>query len=1368
MTQTTTRHLTGTSAQDAPAPHDTPSPVAQSAATPATITVANNLSDDAVLATEMLLSPGARAQALFANPFAADREEMVFLDLDGSLRWLTHGDDGGWTLVDLKNGEQSATADEVTIAVHVDGTVWAVALDDRGVWMWALTQDADGAVGWHLQRAEPFHDARGLQVQYLAERPARPIVLFLHDHGGLLTLHSMTALESPAGSSPWFAYDVLRGLDPKLLPALGVAYYGLDGVKGTARVYAIDEAGTVWSMFGDRNSFTARSIGAADDLAGIWRAPSGVGCIALRAHNPAGHPEIHTITTVWPSGDRIHSVDAYVDARLLESTLWEDGSGRYHLYGTVDGQLRVVHQAGLRFWDDEVPVPDWESKPVTVNGRDLRLAVSRPLTGSVDTYAVDPFPDEYPSQHVMHVAGSVAAAERCVIMTQDVATSWWSREVVRLRAAHKPYKMRLHESRLTMLSQAGAPVANCPVTLTADRAVEFRIGGEFYRCGPEHPVTATTDHAGEIRVGTVAKDLIGCTIHATAVGLPDGTSFNPVTDLHNFLGGNGTLPAHPNGISSDGIRDARTSDKRWVFPAWHDESSLVVIPQPDEVLRWCRHAYRSTTTPQPLVTSDDGELVPLHGIVLQTWDTSRPAYEEVTSSERRSELAQARAVRAEDWDADSLGDVFLAIGQGLAKVQETAVDFVEGVASIVIEWVEGKLLHLKLLWDRSENPFQFIQAVFNELESDVEDVIDWLSWVFDWDDILATADALHDGLKQLPEVIVRQLTYVRTVVGHKWFSDKKADLDGWFSQVRSQFTGLTFDDQSKPVPSRFPVGQVKSPPPSVVDPTKGLGPRTNWMADWLRDHADGDFLPSFADAATVPPEFFEAVDAFWDLLNVFDDETVGRDFADAVEKLTELVTNLFDLSDLQKLARTEVSTFLDLIEDLVDLVLDLADAAVDRVLTLIEKVLACLTAYLEMDLLQDTFVGWLWEFICDEAGIEHTPVRLGDLGLTATAFPFTVVSKALTGRVPFPDGFPDLSEPGRSVADRERGPWFPAGSVHFGPEDYDVAPDFQCFVQMLVGISQMIFTGVDLYLDTKAVSGSSDPPEDTGEYIFIGLVTFFDLVAFGLGDLPVFWGCNELGHGTDVEEGMWWGEYFCKLAIYLGDIAIAILWPVVTSQRHLAFRFLMGTMQGRGGNLAITVLGWVELGFSIALCVIGGGTTTMAQVWLWSQFLSMLSSLTAFFRYLPSYQENPDFRVAKMAIDGFGDLSAGLWYTIMGILEWETSPRPIALGWPAEVEAGSDVALTLYATDTPKDDSETSRATRFGPVGWRIEDETKVPQGLQLAVDERDGYVQLAGTVDADAAREEPYTFVITTANSYDPNRSTPGVFSLKVVPREG
>ena len=92
--------------------------------------------------------------------------------------------------------------------------------------------------------------------------------------------------------------------------------------------------------------------------------------------------------------------------------------------------LSAVHQLG---WaqDPKAPfmfaLPLWDTHP---DQQGQSVLTTRPLVAKMATYAIDAYPDELPSQHVMHQ--DVPAGEACAIYTQSVRTNFWSTEKVRL------------------------------------------------------------------------------------------------------------------------------------------------------------------------------------------------------------------------------------------------------------------------------------------------------------------------------------------------------------------------------------------------------------------------------------------------------------------------------------------------------------------------------------------------------------------------------------------------------------------------------------------------------------------------------------------------------------------------------------------------------------------------------------------------------------------------------------------------------------------------------------------------------------------------------------------------------------------------
>jgi hypothetical protein len=1385
-----------TSSRRAAAPAD---PRVLQNALPASASVVSTLSEDAIMAGPMQISSRPGSVAMFANPYREEREELLFVDVAGRLVWLTHDDSAdGWQTVQLQvSSGVPATADEVVVAVHRDLGMWAFALDGgTTLRAWRLYEDADGAVGWGRR---PDADvlaqagARGLQVQYLPTRDVMAAVLWLRTDRARPARMAVDALfprvtpdpaaadtgdaDAPTVPTPppgWSPVTVLEDLDPKLLAATSTIRYGVDGYgpNDPAHVYALDTNHTLWHTAGKWSTHSSRSVGVADGLAGTWGSSDGVGCVVVRHHNPIGHPELYTLTTVWPAaGSNVHAVDSYLDARLEDPVVWTDAEGRQHVYGVVDGTLRVVHQRGLgeRHY---VVHPVWDSHPLVVGTTSVDVAVTRPVVPSVDTWAVDPYPDDYPSQHVMHTE-ALPAAERCAVYTQDVTSSWWSREVVRLPATTVPYKATRFTTSVTLTAVTGAVVPGYPVSLSSDLPVDLEIGGRFYRCGPNHTVDVRTDNAGQVRIKVVARNLLGNQVHLTAAGLPDGTSFNPATVVHRFLAGTGTLAAYPKGVSDTVLRDAKKPDGSWLFPAWHQPPDPQhPLPSPQDVADWSRLAFAAQRELELRVPGGDGAPTTVRELLVQTWDPTRPAYEVVTAADRQGEVAASRTGHARYggvWDggSDDFGDLVEAIGNGVVDVVEVAFDYASRVGRLALKWLDDTLLWIEVTWEQSgENPIAFMTAVFNALEATVEDVLSTLQQLFDFGDVVKTRDALLQGLAQVPTATKPMWEQAKTYV-HGWFAQQEAAVKAYFEDAKASAKGQTFGNLSVPPPDQVKPLADRLPPPSVLDPAKGLGPDTNWLMNKLLDNAEGDLAPAFEGG--VPPEFLAVVTAMEDLFTVLEvDGGPAQAFLQAVEDLESLVTNLFDGLDPQELATLELVTLYDLVEQLITFGLKLADALILKIITVIEKVLECVPAILGMRFLDDTFLGYIWQFICDELGIDYSSPTVSDVFGTAMAYPVTVVSKAVLGHVPFPDGFPNLLATPAERAARvgvtgTPGPWFPDPDAHTGPEGYAVPPGDQLAVQMVVAVSQLAFVLVDLYMDSTAFSDDLDMmPSTAKDKCFIAFLTIFDMLAFGIGDMAVFWGVPEFWTATSdtgETDKLWWGEYICKMFVYTGDLAVAAIWPFVDTTKFTNWGETLATAQGSKGQAWITLFGLGEWACSLALWGIAwrDGAKAIDHVWFVSQTLSMASSVTAFMRLPVVYEDRPPVQMAKYLIDGVGDIGAGIWYIAMaGEQIYEGAPKFSAIDWPkAPVQVGDTFRGTL----------EDAGCT-FGPPGWRFDDVESLPRGeSRFVAMPPDGANNLVG-VEITPAVPGSFQIQVRETNGYDPNLSTVKSFPLTVEPR--
>ena len=1341
------RDLKASGATAAPNPIEVASNLA-----PAEVVVSSTLSADTIFADEMLIAPGNNSVAMFANPFNGYEEEMLFIGEDSRLRWARHSNAPavagssapGWELLDL-----DTRAQEVVVVVHPTQQVFAfVIVSELEMRILALTAPLSSAQPAQWALAAPgsmeFHGARKMALQYSATRPGDVFVTFFTPS---LNGYKLWILEDEIGRG---------GANPEIVPfwsvrleldfnlALGgpddMVAVGVDGPPDGLEdviVYFIRpdyvlERIVIPRDGEPRRDFIASGIHA---MAGLYNTPRGAGCIALsRAAEGKGE-----IVVVSPDGQGRSVLDRTpLDTWMDDVVVWQDNDGRAHLFGRSGSSLHVVHQVGLK---SDPPVhaqlPVWQS--VAAGGAlAAPMAVAVPLIGDVESFAVDMQPDEYPSQHVMHK--SEKKAERCAIYTQDVDTTWWTREIVRLPPTSAPYDVSRYKTLVTLKNAFGSPMPHYPVTLTSDLRCDVEVLGVFYRVASDRPVQLVTDDAGSITLKVVARSLAGTNLVLTARGLNKGVTLNGAADVHDFLGGSGTLPNHPEGISPEKLRNAKTPSGEHVFPAWNSgDHGLVAVPTPEDVLDWCAKVFQAKGGGQVRLADGSGQLRPARAMTLQTWDDRRPAYQLIFDDDEYARMVELRASHpsfvGESGASDWFGDIWQAITNGLVRVAETTIDFATRTAEIVLHWVDGLTRSFSMLWENIVNAAHLIESVFNSILAAIANVIDWIKWLLDFGDVLKTKDALLDGIHKWEAYVIKSADYAFDVVAEGWFLRQEDNVRRYFKEARQYVTGFSLSG-GQPLPASVPTKGANIPE-VARKPQMQKNPHAGWMTDQLASPAVARTFNTVI-LESVPPEYLAAEAALTDLSTFFEGPGLGTELMAALEDFGKLFTNIFDAADAETFARAELVTAFDLLEDLILIVLKVCEALLGMVLTLIKAVVACIPAVLNTELDRHGLLGMLWDFVRTGHDDQPATPTVGDFFGTAMAFPLTLLSKSVMGEVPFPTGkFPDFEKP--AGAAQESAPvytWWPPGSDF--KTDYGMNPVVQLMMQGLVGISTGLFSLVDVYCDAPHLpdSQSPGPSDDNVENIKIAIITVCDLLAFGLGDLPVFWGTDNVWE-VSPRDGLWWGEYFSKLPIYLGDIVVAWIIPSISPGQP---RSICGKLQGPWGNAFINLLGLVETGFSTAL-LIESNQGDMDIVWFVVQLLSLTSSNTALVRQLPGYNVPESVLPAiKMGVDVGTDVFSGAWYTIMAFLEYKTGNVAGSVFPTGKVGSVYDPGATTQLR---------SYVIGFPPHGWTVY-KGDLPPGIGFARNPGDpvNTVRLMGT----PTEVGVYTFTLLSCNSYDPN----------------
>ena len=737
-------------------------PLVQANRTASRIDVANSLAQDLLNGNVMDIKSGPRSLAMFSNPFNGGKEELLYVDDRNQLLWLRHTNGGsgdpaldpaGW-VVEFVDPD----IDQVVVAVHPQGGVWAIGVSHfRGfVVAYELVQEADGRTRWLPALikgwvSDPELGVQLLPVQYLADRPATALVFVVANGSPENIPHIFTFSPLLRGDDQPYAWQsrVRVSFDPVDRGADLVAGYD-DASLNSLRLYARNTDRELWMTrwVGSERPTRQRITDRVPwyTLSG-WTTASGFGAVGVAADEIMDLQDLLGYCPA-PNGDGIDQDVVWrlpIDQRVDDVETWQDAEVRLHLYGrAADGGLYVVHQLN---WSPSVvegcSIPVWD----THSGERGATATTRPLLENVARFNVDAYPDDMPSQHVMH--GGVPEGESCVIYTQSVTTSFWAREKVRLvQEVPDLYSVPRYQSTLTVRDAYGTALPQWPVKLTSDSGVDLEINGRFYRTGPVAPVVVNTDGAGRITIRIVASGLSVGPIEASCNGLAQNVSINPAADVHRFLGGAGTLPNHSAGFNAEVIEGAKTSNGEPLFPKIRPkDSNASWPPSAEEVAAWCRGVFAVDAGHdlQLALTTSSHRPTFVAGFSLQTFDPTRPGFSVYATVEDLASRRASIAGQVVSWDggSDWLGDLWHGIRNGVLAVVEVVVNVVESAIELVVQLADAIFVTVSAAWDDIVSAAHAVEAAFVAIGAAIMDAVHWLQQLFGLDDAWHAKEALQ-------------------------------------------------------------------------------------------------------------------------------------------------------------------------------------------------------------------------------------------------------------------------------------------------------------------------------------------------------------------------------------------------------------------------------------------------------------------------------------------------------------------------------------------------------------------------------------------------------------------------------------------------
>lgn len=340
---------------------------------------------------------------------------------------------------------------------------------------------------------------------------------------------------------------------------------------------------------------------------------------------------------------------------------------------------------------------------------------------------------------------------------QDSATTLWRSTAIPLQdLSGEPIEpFSSYTTHLHFSDDNQTPLPGLNASLTASQWTWATINGFLYQLGPDSPVSVKTDSMGNLTIITRTKT-ISTPIYQVNAADADLGCVNPadnaIAGLSKIKGG---------------------SDLKSVqLP---DNSSLLPAGTPDDTADFAALCIANLTAAISQLPADGsaatdpgppGSVPPdqvwggtMDGNSLSACSNSEVALEVLPSSLRA-------AMTGETYDAVGFvegvaGDVLRCVETGIAEVEALVCSIVQGVVRIAFkiagEWV---YIILRAIGDVLEA----INWVISMIGIAIEKVVEWLGFIFCWDDILTTQAVLNNMALQTLRMVEASVGNIKTTI----------------------------------------------------------------------------------------------------------------------------------------------------------------------------------------------------------------------------------------------------------------------------------------------------------------------------------------------------------------------------------------------------------------------------------------------------------------------------------------------------------------------------------------------------------------------------------------------------------------------------
>jgi hypothetical protein len=442
--------------------------------------------------------------------------------------------------------------------------------------------------------------------------------------------------------------------------------------------------------------------------------------------------------------------------------------------------------------------------------------------------------------------------------TQDITTTLWSREKIKLPAAGLHMVTR-YVSEVAVLDRRGAPMPGQVLSVSAESLTEIEVDGAWYLVGPGFGAQVKTGPFGKITIAAAADSLVPPAVHVDAAGLQKGAVIQQAAAVHDYLAGTGTLPSQNGRFDAQALSAARAGGVPIVPGSGPDREARIeaVVNGTKDIFNLAAgkpptsRSYLGTGPAPVIYGSAVGPDLAARAAGQHLGDLPVVYHEFATPADA---AAHIQAIRDLDeyggaWEdlARWVSDAWQGITNGVVHVFQVIVT--ETVKIFV--WIGEKIVELAgLIVDTFEHVMRAIEAVVRQVVDTIAAVIDWLKALFGFGDILDTASVIEGIVRDGHRHLAHEGERLKGLA-HGWFAGQKDRIQEALAALRD-----TYADDSR-------LGDFQNQVPSIPGTEPGGSPQSSWLLSHLTSVRAAAAIESPQDFLTLPAAIVTAFENLW-------------------------------------------------------------------------------------------------------------------------------------------------------------------------------------------------------------------------------------------------------------------------------------------------------------------------------------------------------------------------------------------------------------------------------------------------------------------------------------------------------------------------